>query len=75
MGDNFIYQIHNGPNPAPYTITVAYEEDMDQYRISLTILDKKFSRMEKTRARAVLYAKRMNTNLEAAFLYTWEDNS
>jgi hypothetical protein len=70
-----VYQMNNGVNPAKYSIEVVHEPDLDQYRITLTILGKKFSRMEKTRAKAVEYAKRINTNIESAFLYMWEDNS
>jgi hypothetical protein len=70
-----VYEVHNGINPAPYRIVVLHEVDTDQYYITLTILGKNFSRIEKTKGRAVLYAKDMNSHLEDAFKYTWEDNA
>lgn len=70
-----IYRIENNLNPAPYVIEVVHDSEIDQHTITLYVLGKKYSRIEKTRVRAVIYAKEMNTNLEAAFMYTFEDNS
>lgn len=70
-----VFSVQNTINPAPFNIEVVHDAELDQYRISLTILGKRYSRIEKTRLRAVEYAKRINTSIESAFLYMWEDNS
>lgn len=70
-----IYQLENNLNPAPYKVEVYRDESLDQYQITITILGKKYSRMEKTKTRAVEIAKKISDLLESAFKYTWEDNS
>lgn len=75
MSDGVIYKVENNLNPAPYSIEVRRDGELDQYTITLSILEKRFSRIEKTRVRAVIYAKEMNQNLEDAFKYTFEDNT
>jgi len=70
-----IYYLSNKDNPAPYQILVNKDPELDQYWITLTLMGKKFSRIEKTRIRAVQCAKEINLHLEAAFRFTWEDQS
>jgi hypothetical protein len=69
------YLVENNLNSAPYIIEVNHDIETDQYIISLHLLGKKFSRIEKTERRAVMYAKEMNGFLENAFQFTWEDNT
>jgi hypothetical protein len=70
-----VYLVENGLNPAPYSIEVNHDVEIDHYIITLKMLGKKFSRIEKTERRAVLYAKEMNDLIEQTFQYTWEDNT
>ena len=70
-----IWSVENNLSPAHYSIEVVHEPELDQHMITVYILDKRFSRVEKTRVKAVLYAQQMNRDLESAFKFTWEDNS
>jgi hypothetical protein len=75
MPNKAVLRIENNDNPAPFEITVVLDDELDHYTITLRMLGKNFSRIERTRVRAVQYAKKMNADLEAAFFRTFEDNS
>ena len=73
--NNPLFHHQNNHNPAPFEVTVIRDETLDKYVVTLTILGKRYSRIEKARVLAIRTAQKMCANLEEAFEYTWEDNT